>query len=175
MKKRGFFRFLSSVLLFAALLSLASCNGREEGETFSVFSERFSAELTVIINESESKCIYEKHADGDKVMFTSPETLSGYFFTNQNGKTELGYKDMLVQANSQTGRFFDVLTEAFSPKSENITKIKTEKGEAGVVTVVISDGREYRFSEDGVPVSVNGRVGETEFQITVNSFLKSES
>ncbi len=174
MKKKNLIAAITAFLTVIALF-LTGCqkNGASDNP-FRVFSEDFSAALSVEINGNPSACDCEKRGEGAKITLVSPSALSGFSFTVNNERTSLKTGDVEVEAEGRIGLLPRLLFSVFSENRENITEIKTEKSGGAVFTVIKTGNAVYRFGKDGTPLSAEGVFSGAPFKITFSSFTAAK-
>ena len=173
MKKKNLFSAVAVLLaVFSVLLSGCQKN-RGSSDPFSLFSDGFSATLSVEVNGSPSACDCEKQGDTAKITLISPSTLSGFTFNVNGEQITLKTGDTEVDADGKISLLPRLLFSVFSARRENIAEIKTEKTDGLTVTLIKTESSVYRFGADGSPLSVEGVFDGRTFKVTFSNFTES--
>lgn len=167
MKKARILAVLSVILATASVISVG-CGGRTARDNpFSVFSDGFSAVLSVEINGNASKCRYEKSSEQSVLTFILPSELCGVSFTLSGSSVTLKSGEAEITANERIALLPRLISSAFSENSDGITEIKAERADGEVITVVKTASAVYRFDRDGAPLGAEGVLHGAAFKITV--------
>lgn len=161
--------FLLLILAFV----LISCGEKGEGDPFSVFSGEFEA--TVSMSCEGNISVYTYSSADNCIRFVSPEELTGYSMVSRDGNVYLSYGDISVELTEYSSRLMAVTEAVFSVTRDSITSINAEKDGETTVTVVTAENCEYRFSSDGIPISVMGNISGVSFEMTFTDFSVGEA
>ncbi len=170
MKKKYLLVAVALLLSVLSLLMTGCHKSKTSADPFYIFSDVFSATLSVEISGNQSACSFEKQGDGAKITLTAPSVLSGFTFNVNNEKITLKTGETEIEADGKISFLPRLLSYVFSAKKENITEIKTEKADGYTVTLIKTETVSYRFGTDGTPISAEGIFDGKPFKVTFGSF-----
>ncbi len=173
--KRRFVFILLVLSLFLFVFAAYGCRKNTlSSNPFDVFSNNFSAKISVEINGNASVCLYEKTETGSNISFVSPDVIRGYIFTVNGEETILKSGNVSIIAGQKISTLPRLLDEVFSEQKDRITEIKTEKNDNGVITVINTFDSVYHFNENGIPIYAEGIKDKTSFKIKFDTFISEK-
>lgn len=147
---------------------LASCAGNTVSDPFSLFSGDFEADISMTCDGNASEYVYR---GGEKsISFSSPSELSGFILKKDGETVTMSYGEVSVSLSAFAGRLVYICESVFSAENEDIRSIKASKDGDVTVTEIKTEDYTYRFSSDGIPLSVSGVYKEIPFEMTFSSF-----
>ena len=96
MKKTAF------ILTFILLIFLSSCS---KSKSVPTVPDEFTADVVITVNGTECRAIYEKRADGDRLVFSTPESLCGIDLTLKDGITTVKVGDISFASETLSAAF----------------------------------------------------------------------
>ena len=152
--------------ILIAVLFLVSCSAKYDGDPFLPFAGEIQTRVTLDMGGDISEFVY--WSESDKIEFFKPNELSGYTLCRENGVFYLKYDSLALAVSEPSARVLLLCESVLAPHSA--TSISAGRGESGAFTVVKTKSCEYTFSQDGIPVSVQGTYGKDVFKMTLSDF-----
>ena len=151
---------------------LVSCSDGLKGDPFSPFLLSSKADVTLTLNGNSSKFTFTPIAD--EICFNEPEELLGYKMFQKDGKIYISYSDLSVLVSESAGIILLLTEDVFSSVFEDVLNVKAEDSGGQSITVVETENYLYKFSSDGMPISVTGVFDGQAFEMTFSEFLTEQ-